>query len=259
MGPAVGLRVPWFSYLCYARLVAVTVVYCLLIGIPGIMAMPFVTSAARGRIWRNLIRLYGRLAISVSGYPRVRVKYYDLAPGEKEPGVVVANHRSGSDAFMFAMWPADLVQIAGEWPFRLPFFGFFARCGGYYNIRKIQFDDFISRASVDILNNKISVVGFPEGTRSAGREMGQFHGTMFRLALKVKCPVYPFLILGTETVVNRQFVIAPGTIRLYKLPAMKPEQFEGWTSFRLKNYVRELMAAKIAELERAETNETVQL
>ncbi|MFA7230419.1 MAG: lysophospholipid acyltransferase family protein, partial [Victivallaceae bacterium] len=165
--------------------------------------------------------------------------------------VVVGNHRSGADAFMFGMWPNDLVQIVGDWPFKLPFFGFFAKWGGYYNIRRIAFDEFIRQASDDILKHKVSVVGFPEGTRSRGSEMGQFHGTLFRLATAVKCPVYPFLILGLGAVVNRQFSVSPGTVRLYKLPKVNPEQFAAWTPFQLKNYVRNYMAAKIVELEQA--------
>ncbi|MEI6055260.1 MAG: lysophospholipid acyltransferase family protein [Lentisphaerota bacterium] len=250
MGSSSGSRLSLFSLVFYVRFVFTTVMYCLFIGIPGIMAMPFVSSAVRGKIWRNLIRFYGRTAIRISGYPFIKVKYYDLAPDEKSAGVVVANHRSGADAFMYGIWPLDLVQIAGEWPFKLPFFGLFAKYGGYYNIRKIEFADFIRQASDDILKNNVSVVGFPEGTRSVSCEMGPFHGTLFRLAIEVKCPVYPFLMLGTETVVNRQFKVSPGIINLYKLPAVKPKEFENWTPFQLKSYVRNYMATKIVELEK---------
>lgn len=212
--------------------------------------MPFVSSKVRGKIWRNLIRFYGRTAIRVSGYPFIKVKYYDLAPSEKSAGVVVANHRSGADAFMYGMWPLDLVQIAGEWPFKLPFFGLFAKYGGYYNIRNIKFEDFISQASDDILKKGVSVVGFPEGTRSLDRKMGQFHGTLFRLAIEAKCPIYPFLMLGTQKVINRKFKASPGLIRLYKLPALQMEDFKHFSPYQLKSYVRNIMAKKIAELEK---------
>jgi 1-acyl-sn-glycerol-3-phosphate acyltransferase len=251
MGSSPGFRLRLFSVLFYVRFVFATVIYCLFVGIPGIVTMPFISSAARYKKWRNLIRFYGKFVIRASSYPFIKVEYYDLAPNETSAGVVVANHRSGSDAFMFGMWPGDLVQIAGEWPFKLPFFGVLAKYGGYYNISKIAFDDFLDRASNDILKNNISVVGFPEGTRSLNSEMGQFHGTLFRLAAKINCPVYPFIILGTEKVVNRQFVVSPGSVRLYKLPAVNPERFAGWTPFQLKVYVRKQMAAKIAELEKA--------
>ncbi len=254
MGSSPGFRLRLFSLFFYVRFVFATVIYCLFIGIPKIVPMPFISLAARYKTWRNLIRFYGKFVIKASSYPFIKVKYYDLAPSEKSAGVVVANHRSGCDAFMFGMWPGDLVQIAGEWPFKLPFFGVLAKCGGYYNIRGIGFDDFISRASDDIRKNNVSVVGFPEGTRSAGREMGQFHGALFRLAATINCPVYPFLILGTEKVVNRQFWVSPGSIRLYKLPAVSSEQFAGWTPFQLKIFVKNQMAAKIAELEK-ESNE----
>lgn len=251
MGSSPGVRLRLFSFLFYVRFVLATVIYCLFIGIPEIIIMPFVSSAFRRKIWRNLIRFYGRFVIRASGWPFIKVEYYDLAPDEKSPGVVVANHRSGADAFMFGMWPCDLVQIAGEWPFKLPFFGLFAKFGGYYNISKIAFDDFISGASNNILKDNVSVVGFPEGTRSFNSEMGQFHSALFRLAVEISCPVYPFILLGTGKVVNRQFVVRPGSIRMYKLPAVSPEQFAGWTPFQLKVYVRNHMAAKIAELEKA--------
>ena len=101
-----------------------------------------------------------------------------------------------------------------------------------------------------ICNDKFSLVGFPEGTRSGSREMGQFHGALFRLALEIKKPLYPVLIMGNEKIPDLNFIVHPGTIRIYKLPAVQPEQFEGWTPFKFKNYVRELMHSKMAELEK---------
>ncbi len=244
-----SLKIKLFTVFFYARLILVTVLFCATAGICFVALLPFKNSDGRRRIWRTAIKCYGKTVLALSGYPFIKIIYKNLAPEEKEPGVVVMNHRSGSDGFLVAYFTGGVVQVVNDWPFKLPFLGFFARQGEYFNIRAMTWDEFLAAGTKCICDEKFSLVGFPEGTRSGCKEMGPFHGALFRLAQQIKKPLYPVLILGNEKIPDLNFVVHPGTIRIYKLPAVQPELFADWTPFKFKNYVRELMQSKMAELE----------
>lgn len=47
----------------------------------------------------------------------------------------------------------------------------------------------INKSVEKIVNNDASIVIFPEGTRSGGYEMGEFHNGSFKIATKAKCPI----------------------------------------------------------------------
>jgi len=210
----------------------------------------FLNPKGRRDVWRRLIKYYGKTVLLLSGYPFIRVKYVDLANEEcARPGVCILNHRSGSDAFFVAELPGKLVQVINDWPFKLPFFGFFAKLGKYYNIKTMPWSEFLQKAGEDINSDGNSVAGFPEGTRSGDNGLGQFHGILFRLAQEIQCPIFPVLILGTEKIPDLNFMMHPGTVRIYKMQPLMPEEFADWTAFKLKKHVRELMCEKIKELE----------
>ncbi len=239
-----------FSSLFYFRLIVVSFLYCICPGLFFLLVLPFQSRKRRQNTWRWAIKFYGKAVLALSGYPFIRIHYNDLAPEETAPGVYILNHRSGSDAFMVAFLPGGVIQVVNDWPFKLFFYGFFAKLGGYYNIKGTPWEEFLKEAGDDILKYKFSVVGFPEGTRSGCAEMGKFHGALFRLAQEIKCPVYPVVLTGNDKIPDLKFVMHPGTVNIYKLPAVQPETFDGWSGFKLKNYVRDLMADKISELEK---------
>jgi 1-acyl-sn-glycerol-3-phosphate acyltransferase len=103
-----------------------------------------------------------------------------------------------------------------------------------------------------LLAERVAVLAFPEGTRSGSSALGPFHGAMFRLALASRAAIVPVCIAGNERMPPRgDWVLHPGVIRIRKLPALLPDEYGALDAFRLKNRVRERIAAGLAELEAA--------
>ena len=199
----------------------------------------------------RVIKIYGYVIVRVLIAPFISVKYAGANAIKKGKSVVfVSNHRSFSDGFLMSLLPGDGVQVIKKWVLKIPIIGFVARLAGYPVISKMSSDEFLKKGCL-LLREGVSVVGFPEGTRSENRSMGSFHGLLFRLALKAKCPIVPVCITGNENMPRKgSFFLYPGTIKIHQLEAIEWEDYKDMNSFQLKNMARNIMAAEIAEMEK---------
>jgi 1-acyl-sn-glycerol-3-phosphate acyltransferase len=190
------------------------------------------------RLIRRTITIYGRAVIH-SGWPLVRLNFVDRAPDDKPPFVFVANHRSTSDAFLMAFLSFECVQVLNIWTSRMPLVNYLSRTAGYLRVRELPFEEFMEQGT-RLLAAGVSVIAFPEGTRSGSRKLGPFHGAAFRLAQRSGVKICPITISGSENIPLRgSLVMHPGRIVITKLPAITSEQYAGLNAFALKNRVRE--------------------
>ncbi len=147
------------------------------------------------------------------------------------------------------MQQCEGIQVVNVWPFKIPVLGFFARLAGYLSIREMPPEEFMQRAA-QLLEEGVSVIAFPEGTRSGSRRMGPFHGALFRLALQTGAPIVPLCLSGTENKPTKgSVVLNPGLIRMRFLPPITAESYRGMSAFKLKNHVRDRMAAELEKME----------
>ena len=212
---------------------------------------PFIGHRKAMRLFRRAIKWYGYVVIHILPYPLVRVRHEDHSGGNSpDPCIIVCNHRSSSDPFLMAVAPQDeVVQIVNKWPFRLPLWGPMARWAGYLSINEMPPEEFFKRASA-MLADGVTLVVFPEGTRTRDLRMGPFHGALFRLALETQAPLVPLCISGNENTPPRgSMLIRPGLIRLRQLPALTWDQYKGLSPFQLKNKVRDLIAHELDVME----------
>ncbi|MCP4671691.1 MAG: 1-acyl-sn-glycerol-3-phosphate acyltransferase [Desulfobacula sp.] len=192
---------------------------------------------------RFLIVCYGRIIIYGFARILVKVKFIDSSQGlhAHDPCVYVSNHRSASDAFLMGVLPGEFVQIVNLWPFKIPILGLCARLAGYLSVRSMPFADF-SEECKKLFSDNISIVGFPEGTRALSSKMGQFHGTLFRVAKENRLTIVPLCILGNEDKPLRgSLKIIPGSVEVHKLPAVTYQEYKSFSDFQLKQYIREKM------------------
>ena len=199
--------------------------------------------------FRRCISWYGRVMTSVP-LPFIRLSYEDCSVGDADRAYIfVCNHRAASDAFLMCVLPHEAVQVVNTWPFHIPVLGRFARMAGYLNIKKMTPELFYERAEA-LLAEGVSIIFFPEGTRSGSREVGPFHGTAFRLALRAKAPIVPLCIVGNENIPPKgSFLLRPGLIRVRRLPAVLWEEYRDFSVFALKNRVRALIDSELSLME----------
>ena len=199
--------------------------------------------------FRRAISWYGRVIIAIP-YPFIKLHYEDHGKNDlDEPYIFVCNHRSASDAFLMGILPSELVQIVNVWPFRIPVLGVYAKFAGYLNIRMMPPEQFMQCAT-QLLKDGVSIVFFPEGTRSTSGKMGIFHGSAFRLALESKASIVPLCISGSENIPPKGSpILRPGVVRVRRLPAITWDEYKDLTAFALKNRVWKILDQELSTME----------
>lgn len=111
--------------------------------------------------------------------------------------ILVANHQSMLDIPALFQLPVSLKLTARPGVFALPVYGQMARFGGHLVIDPEEDLDALLTRVRHLLDQGISVVIFPEGTRGNGAKLLDFRRGAFELAIRVDAEVQPVVIRGT--------------------------------------------------------------
>lgn len=150
--------------------------------------------------------------------------------------VIVANHQSIADILVMYRIRAQFKWISKDSLFNIPFFGWSMMMTKYIRLTRDDSSSIqkVYRQAVQWLRKGMSLVFFPEGTRSKTGEMGVFQNGAFKLAIREKVPMLPIAITGTKDVLPKgswELDQMKVTGRLMILPPIdtsgfKPEEFE---------------------------------
>lgn len=161
-------------------------------------------------------RWWGRLICALFF---VKVKFSGLETVDpKRSYIVAANHQSMFDIFIIYGWlPHFFKWIMKAELRKIPLVGKACESAGHIFINRsnpVAARHSIERAERQ-LKNGVSVVIFPEGTRTFTGLMGSFKKGAFRIATDLRLPVLPVSINGAFDVMPRtSFVVKPETIRV---------------------------------------------
>lgn len=205
------------------------------------------------RVRGRWMRRFGRTTSLLNPLWHFRVEGPKPAGIDEESFVVVANHQSTADPFLLSSLPWDMRWISKEELFKLPLIGWLMRFGGDIALRRGE------RASVEAmfvechktLKAGVSVMIFPEGTRSPDGKLQAFKDGAFQLAIEAQRPLLPLAVFGTRACRPKGslwFGEARAVVRV-----LEPVPTTGLTLAdlpRLKEQVRDRIAAAVAELER---------
>lgn len=123
----------------------------------------------------------------------------------KRTYVIIANHESMADIVVLYKTRMQFKWVSKESLFQVPFIGWclsltrhikLAR-GEYSSIKKVY------REAAEWLRGGMSVLFFPEGTRSDTAEMNVFQNGAFKLAIKEHKPILPICIKGTRDAIPK--------------------------------------------------------
>jgi 1-acyl-sn-glycerol-3-phosphate acyltransferase len=199
------------SFLC---ILAVAVVTSALLPFAALAIL--VTWDTRGATWFAR-RLWAPTMLWVAG-TRLEVEGMENVDPNR-PTLYASNHQSSIDIpVLFVALPVNLRFIAKEQLRWVPLIGWYLQLAGHILIDRSNRTRAIAsldRAAVEIARRKISLIVFPEGTRSLdGRVLPFKHGS-FGLALKAGIPVVPVTLEGSARVMPRNsWRIRRGLIRV---------------------------------------------
>ena len=156
-----------------------------------------------GRFWGKSILVGSRVKVSVKGLSNI-----DLSA----PYIYMANHQSNFDIpVLLGHLAVQFRWLAKVELFKIPIFGRAMRKVGYISIDR--YDRESAFKSLAVAANKIksgvSVLIFPEGTRSRDGKIRPFKKGGFVLAIDSGVPIVPVVITGTRAIMPK------GKFRIY--------------------------------------------
>jgi len=125
------------------------------------------------------------------------------------PYIIISNHQSTLDILVLDSLRYGFRWISKIENFRVPVIGWYLRMAKYITVERGNKDskaEMMERC-VDTLRKRISIMIFPEGTRSVDREIAPFKLGAFQLALLTDKPILPVVIDGTGGVLPKHGLI----------------------------------------------------
>jgi len=180
-----------------------------LVGVPW----TWITGDIRLLYW--ISRQGALLALRLSGV-RLRIVHPERAR-EQPTAVFVCNHISNLDpAALFGVLPRIAVILKQELR-RIPFLGYVMHLGSFVYVDRKNPESrksALGRATA-LLRSGISLLVFPEGTRSKDGRLLPFRPGPFTMAIDSGAAVVPLTIRGTRELMPKGgFGIRPGTVTI---------------------------------------------
>jgi 1-acyl-sn-glycerol-3-phosphate acyltransferase len=242
------LQAPWISaplsLLVWTSWVLIVILWTPFVLLFRLTTFPFDRSRrAVGRLFHAAAVLAG----SVNPFWKLRIE--DAERIERcRPYVFVANHSSFTDVFLVVRLPWEMKWLSKKSIFAIPLLGWQLRAAGDVPIVRGERES--ARAAMARmrrhLENGVSIILFPEGTRSADGALGEFRDGAFRLAIESGVDVVPLAIVGAgQSLPKRSFVFRPSTATLRVLPPVSTAGLTAADARNLGSTVRRQIEAAI--------------
>jgi 1-acyl-sn-glycerol-3-phosphate acyltransferase len=138
--------------------------------------------------------------------PLWRFRYSGTMPKDpRRPFVVVSNHESFADILLISHLPWEMKWLSKAELFRIPIMGWMMWLAGDVPVKR-GFGPSAVEAMArcrKALENRVSVMIFPEGTRSRTSELLPFKDGAFRLAIEAGVPILPLAVSGTGSALRK--------------------------------------------------------
>jgi 1-acyl-sn-glycerol-3-phosphate acyltransferase len=143
--------------------------------------------------------------------------------------VVVSNHESFVDILLISHLPWEMKWLSKIEILRIPVLGWNMVLAGDIPVERGTRKSAVKamRRCAEILKRHVSIIIFPEGTRSTTSEMLPFKDGAFRLAIDARVPILPLAVRGTATALPKhgwRFGRSRAEVRV-----LEPVETEGMT------------------------------
>ncbi|KAL0399229.1 UNVERIFIED_CONTAM: 1-acyl-sn-glycerol-3-phosphate acyltransferase [Sesamum radiatum] len=157
-----------------------------------------------------------------------------------ERAIYISNHASPIDIFLI-MWltPTGTVGIAKKEIIFYPLFGQL-----YVLANHLRIDRSNPKAAIEsmkeaadaVVKNNLSLIIFPEGTRSKNGRLLPFKKGFVHLALQTRRPIVPIILTGTHRAWRKGSLhVRPAPLTVRYLP---PIRTDDWTPDKVEDYVK---------------------
>ncbi len=170
---------------------------------------------------------------------------------DRNPYVMVSNHLSNADIPVISNLPWEMKWIAKKELFGLPIAGWMMKMSGDISVDRSSSNKRIGvfKQCKYYLDKNISVIFFPEGTRSRTGKVNRFAIGAFDLAIREQKPILPIALDGTQDCLpKKSWVFLPDVyVRMKVLDPVSTAGMEKEDALKLVEDVRRSIAAQIAD------------
>ncbi|MES2797239.1 MAG: HAD-IB family hydrolase [Bacteroidota bacterium] len=165
------------------------------------------------------------------------------------PAVFILNHQSNAD-FLIALKliRKDARGVAKKELQKMPILGQMLQASGTIFLDRADKEKSIEalKPAVESLQNGISVVIFPEGTRSYDYTLGKFKKGAFHMAMEARVPIIPIILKNAHDVMPRgQNVFNPTLVEVIVLPPISTKK---WTKENFDSNILKIRKMFLKEL-----------
>ncbi|UCF93216.1 MAG: 1-acyl-sn-glycerol-3-phosphate acyltransferase [Desulfobacterales bacterium] len=199
-------------------------------------------------LWAKSILAVSRIKVTVNGIENI---------DPQTSYIFMCNHQSNFDIpVILAHLPVQFRWLAKAELFKIPILSRSMRGAGYISIdRSNQESAFKSiKQAAQTVKDGVSVMIFPEGTRSRDGKIGPFKKGGFVLAVDSGVPIVPLIIHGTRAIMAKGGMrIKPGDVVLEIAKPIETGQYTRVSKEALMQEVRDTMCAAFAKGEKGVT------
>jgi 1-acyl-sn-glycerol-3-phosphate acyltransferase len=189
-----------------------------------------------GRIWAKCILAISDIKVTVKGLS-------NLKPGKSY--IYMPNHMSNFDIpVLQAYLPVQFRWLAKAELYKIPIFGHAMKSAGYISIDRSDRRSAIEslNKAANIIRNGVSVIIFPEGTRSRTHNIQPFKKGGFFLAVDSGVSIIPIIIHGTDQIMpTKKISIRPGKVTLEITKPIRSSNYTRKTKEDLVTKVRNVI------------------
>ncbi len=197
---------------------------------------------ARARFARRYLRGMAYWLLRSWPYPHSERLVLDIdANTFKQPAVIVPNHQSGFDIMACLSLPVEMAMVVKKWVWNSPLMGRLVRDAEFVLAGEDEPEALLA-ACARLLKKGVSILMFPEGTRSRDWRIGRFHVGAFELACRTGCDVLPVLLSNTRACLPRNaYWIGDHRTVTRVLPRIAPQSYT--SDFRARDLARDVKRA----------------
>lgn len=191
----------------------------LMLLLPVLLMLPMRIGAKRAAL-RGVMRLFCGSLVYIMVNTRKDIQSFRKVV-EGRPSIVIANHSSFVDILVMLMITPRAVIMTNRWVWKSPFFGRLVRFAGHLAVEN-GMDVNVERVR-KVVSEGLSVIIFPEGTRSRDGRIGRFHKGAFFLAEELQLPIVPVVLHGIGHAMPKgDAMLKDATLTMRTLPAIMP-------------------------------------
>jgi len=173
--------------------------FSILIIIVGIFDRTKIYTGYLSHLWAKLILKFSNISYVINGLEKI---------DNNNQYVIISNHQSAIDILVtFASIPLPISFFTKKELFLIPIFGWAMKFSGMISVNrqnKNKSKKSVDKALIRMDKTKLSILNYPQGTRTISHDLGEFKKGGFILAIKSNRPILPLTILYNENMINNK-------------------------------------------------------